>query len=161
MDVKIKSDDCNFKMRVAGCLIKDDKLLTVKIGDNGFYCLPGGHVQLGESSNESIIREFREEVNVTCKNTKLISIIENFFFNKEKKKIHEICYFYLIEPEENIETKDYEYIENDAGELKKLSFKWVDLDDLRNANFRPVILKDKLEKRNYNFEHIIYDIETK
>jgi len=161
MDVKIKSNECNFKMRVAGCLIKENKLLTVKICDNDFYCLPGGHVHVGESSKDSIIREFKEEVNVTCNDIKLISITENFFLNKEKKKVHEICYFYLVDTNDEIEVKDYSCVENDEGIMKNLEFKWIDLNALKDANFRPNILINKLMKKNYEFEHIIYDNEIK
>ncbi len=153
MDVKIKSDEGNFKMRVAGLVIKEDKLLTVNICNNGFYCLPGGHVHLGESSAEAIKREIGEEVNLTCKNTKLLAIIENFFGTS--KKTHEVCYFYVVEPNENIEVKDYSIIENDDGELKNLEFKWISLDKLREQDFRPSALIEKLEKRDFEFEHII------
>ena len=51
MDVKIKCDEGNFKMRVSGLIIKNGKLLTVDICENNFYCLPGGHVHLGEESD--------------------------------------------------------------------------------------------------------------
>ena len=153
MDVKIKSEEGNFKMRVAGLIIKEDKLLTVNICNNGFYCLPGGHVHLGESSAEAIEREIGEEVNLTCKSAKLLAIIENFF--GESKKTHEVCYFYVIEPNEDIEVKDYSIVENDEGELKNLEFKWIGLDNLRQQDFRPSALINKLENRDFKFEHII------
>ena len=155
MDVKIKTDEANFKMRVAGLIIKDDKLLTVKICDNDFYCLPGGHIHLGESSLEAIKREMSEEVNLTCKSAKLLSVIENFFTGKGKK-FHEVCYYYLYEPNEDVQAKDYSYVENDEGELKNLDFKWVSLSDIQSHNFRPSVLKNKLANHNFEFEHIIF-----
>ena len=106
MDVKIKSDEGCFKYRVAGVVVKDNKLLTVNICDNGFYCLPGGHIHLGEDSLTAINREIGEEVGITCKNVKLLAITENFFQSKHGK-MHEVCYYYLIEPNEDIDTKDY------------------------------------------------------
>lgn len=150
MDVKIKSDLGNFKMRVAGLVIKEEKLLTVNICDNGFYCLPGGHVHLGESSAEAIEREIKEEVNLTCRSTQLLAITENFF-----GKTHEVCYCYIIEPNEDIEVKDYSIVENDEGELKNLEFKWIALDELKKHDFRPSVLIEKLEKRDFAFKHII------
>lgn len=150
MDVKIKSEVGNFKMRVAGLVIKEEKLLTVNICDNGFYCLPGGHVHLGESSAEAIEREIKEEVNLTCKSKRLLAIIENFF-----GKTHEVCYYYVISPNEDIEVKDYSIVENDEGELKNLEFKWIALDELKNHDFRPSVLIESLEKRDFDFKHII------
>lgn len=155
MDVKIKCDEGKFKMRVAGLIIKEGKLLTVDICNNGFYCLPGGHVHLGESSLEAIEREMGEEVGLTCKKATLLSIIENFF-SAEGTKFHEVCYYYLYEPNEDVEVKDYSCIENDEGELKNLDFKWLELEKLKESNFRPFILAEKLSKKNFDFEHIIY-----
>ena len=157
MDVIIKSTDCDFKMRVAGALIKNDKLLTVQICNNGFYCLPGGHIHLGESSQEAIVREFKEEVNVTASKATLMSVVENFFVNKKGKQVHEVCYFYIVETNAPIDTTDYLFTENDEGELKELEFKWTNLKELHNANFRPAILIDKFENKNFNFEHIIFN----
>ena len=156
MDVKIKCEEGNFKMRGAGLIVKEGKLLTVDICNNGFYCLPGGHVHLGESSLEAIKREMEEEVNLTCKEAKLLAIIENFFTGKENKKYHEVCYFYLYQPNEEVEVKDYSRIENDEGELKNLDFKWLELKNLPNENFRPSVLQEKLAKGDFEFEHIIF-----
>ncbi len=155
MDIKIKDENCNFKMRVAGMFIKEDKVLGVQMCHNGFYCLPGGHIHVGENSEDAIKREVKEEIMIDCTGAKLIIIIENFFAGNDGKKVHEICYFYLLEGD--IETKDFSYTENDEGVLKDLEFKWIKLDELEKYKFKPTILIDKLKSKNYNFEHIIFD----
>ena len=154
MDVKIKSNEGNFKYRVAGAIIKDNKLLMVNICNNGFYCLPGGHIHLGENSLDAIHREINEEVGITCKTVKLIALNENFF-NAKRGKMHEVCYFYLIEPNEDINTKDYDIVENDEGELKPLHFKWCPLEELNTVDFRPKNLIEKFQNKNFDFEHFI------
>lgn len=154
MDVKIKSEEGNFKMRVSGLIIKDGKLLTVDIANNNFYCLPGGHVHLGESSLDAIKREIKEEVGVDALNVKLLSVIENFFTNNNGKVVHEVCYYYTVYAE-GVNTEDYTFVENDDGELKELKFKWFKLEDLTNVDFRPKVLAEKLAKRNFDFEHLI------
>lgn len=154
MDVRIKSDEGVFKYRVAGVIVKDNKLLMVNICDNGFYCLPGGHIHLGEDSLTAINREINEEVGITCKSVKLISLTENFFTAKNRK-MHEVCYFYLIEPNEDIDTKDYDIVENDEGILKPLHFKWCPLNELDRVDFRPKNLINKLKDYNFEMEHFI------
>ena len=91
MDVKIKSEQGSFKYRVAGAIVKDNKLLMVDICNNGFYCLPGGHIHLGEDSLEAIKREVNEEVGITCKTVKLVALCENFFESKWGN-MQEVCY---------------------------------------------------------------------
>lgn len=154
MDVKIKSNEGNFKYRVSGAVIKNDKLLMVNICDNGFYCLPGGHIHLGEDSVTAMKREINEEVGITVKSMKLVSLIENFF-NGKKGLMHEVNYVYVIEPNEDIETEDYDIVENDEGELKPLHFKWCPLNEIDKVDFRPNTLINKFKSKNFEFEHFI------
>lgn len=156
MDIKLQNDEWKLKLRVAGCVVKDDKILGVQMCTNKFYCLPGGHVELGESTEDAVIREMKEEIDLDCKIVNLICFLENFF-KSGNKKVHEICYFYLMEPKEDIVPKDYTREENDKGVLKELRFKWLDLNSLQEVDFRPPILKEKLYKKNWNFEHIIFN----
>ena len=54
-DISISYKDSKFKYRVSGILLKDNKLLTVKINNNDFYCLPGGHVEIMEDTNKTLL----------------------------------------------------------------------------------------------------------
>lgn len=154
MDVRIKSEEGNFKYRVSGAVIKEGKLLMVNICNNGFYCLPGGHIHLGEDSLTAVKREINEEVGITCKSIKLIALGENFFSGK-KGKMHEVNYIYMIEPNEDMDTNDYEVVENDEGELKPLHFKWCPLNEIDKVDFRPKTLINKFKNKSFEFEHFI------
>lgn len=153
MDIKITTNDLSFKVRVAGALIKDGKLLTVKVADNPFYCLPGGHAHIGETLQDAMRREFKEEVGIDCSSCKLITFVENFFVNAKGKKIHELSYFYLLDGD--IEIKDYSYVEHDEDKLVNLEFKWIDLDKLQNYNFKPKELIEQLQDKDYEYKHLI------
>ena len=104
-----------------------------------------------------MIREFKEEVNIACDDSKLILVLENFFLEKDRKKVQELCLFYSMNIDEDIKTEDYTYIENDEGIMRNLEFKWIGLEELENIDFRPQILVNKLKKQDYNLEHIIFD----
>ena len=60
--IKIKTNDYNFKFRVSGLVIRNNKLLLVDMDDSGFLCLPGGYVELGETTEEAVKRELIEEI---------------------------------------------------------------------------------------------------
>ena len=68
--IKIKTNDYNFKFRVSGLVIRNNKVLLVDMDDSGFLCLPGGYVELGETTEEAVKRELIEEIgkDVTIKN---------------------------------------------------------------------------------------------
>lgn len=154
MDIKIKDEKIDFKFRVAGCLLVDDYILTVQICNNGFYCLPGGHLHLGEDSPSAIKREFLEETKLNCTVKDMFAIIENFFKNKDNHIVHEICLFYLLQCN-NLKIKDFNLVENDDNVMKNLEFKWFKLSELDKVDFRPSALKEKLMKNDFSFSHII------
>lgn len=50
-------------------------LLTKRAVDpgKGFWCLPGGFVEIGEKIEETVRRELKEETNLDCKNIQIIN----------------------------------------------------------------------------------------
>lgn len=58
-----------------------------------FYCPPGGGVEFGETSEEALRREIREELATEIENPILLGVIENLFtFDGEQG--HEIVFIY-------------------------------------------------------------------
>ena len=51
--------------------------------NNISYCLPGGHVELGEDSKTAILREMLEEINTSVSIDKELAIVENFYLDKK------------------------------------------------------------------------------
>lgn len=152
-DIKINKAFGKFKFRVNGILIHNDKILLVKIHKNPFYCLPGGHVKLGEDTESAIIREFKEETGYDVKINKLIYIIENFFVRNNGEKIQELGFYYLIdlENEKDLNYNEYRTMDGDI----ELQLKWFSMDELKNIEFRPKELKEKIQNKNMNLEHLI------
>ena len=154
--INIKNDNYKFKFRVSGLIIRNNKILTVEMDDSGFLCLPGGHVELGETTEEAVIRELYEETAQSVIIKKYLGVTENYFINKHKTQIHEIAFYYLMDfTNENIETNDFDLIENDKGHNIKLSFKWININELDNYNLKPLFLKQILKTDNLEFNHLI------
>lgn len=147
IDVKIDSAEGKFKFRVCGIVRVNNKYLTVKIQNNDFYCLPGGHVELGEDTDTAVLREMKEELGYEVKIVRLVSIIQNFFKAKDGRQFHELGYYYIVEPTniDEVNLEDYVRMENDKGEMKRLEFRWFTLDELKETRFLPEILKEKLD----------------
>ena len=57
----------NIRIRAAGILVHGDQILLVRHEKNGksYFLLPGGGVEFGESVEEALIREFKEEVGLS------------------------------------------------------------------------------------------------
>lgn len=144
MDIKIDSEEGKFKFRVCGILEHNGKYLAVKINHNKFYCLPGGHVELGEDTDTAVLREMREELDYPIKIKKLVAINQNFFYTKEGKTFHEIGFYYIVNAidENNINPNDYSRDELDKGIIQHLEFKWFTKDELKQVDFKPNFIVD-------------------
>ena len=155
-DIKIENLSGNFKFRVNGILMNKDEVLVVKIDNNPFYCLPGGHVKIGEDSQNAVIREIKEETGYDSHINKLVTITENFFVRKNGKKIHELGFYYLLnlDDKKEVNVKEYETIE-ESEEKINLHFKWIPVNELKNIDFKPQELKEKIENKDIDFQHLI------
>lgn len=156
--IKMKTDDYNFKFRVSGLIIRNNKLLLVDMNNSGFLCLPGGYVELGETTEEAIKRELVEEIDKDVIVKKYLGVVENYFINKFFKKMHEISFYYLMDfADANIKENNFTLIENDKGHNIKLDFKWISIDELDKFDIRPHFLKDLFKNNDLEFNHLIFN----
>lgn len=71
-------------------LIQDGKILLTKRGDFEVWCLPGGHVDPGESLAQAAIRETLEETGLETRLTHLIGVYSR---PKWHKGVYNIVFF--------------------------------------------------------------------
>lgn len=66
----------NFNIRVTGILIEDNKILLVKqkVSEKRNWSLPGGKLERGETLEQGIIREMKEETGLDTEVVKLLYI---------------------------------------------------------------------------------------
>ena len=84
-----------FAVRTAGILIHEGRVLLQKtIGENEYY-LPGGHVQPFETTEQTLIRELREELHSEVEILDFAGIGENFF-PWEGRTIQQLCFYYRV-----------------------------------------------------------------
>ena len=92
-DIKIKTATSKFKYRVNGLIIKNNKLLALRMRNNTSFCLPGGHVELGEDTRTAVIREMLEETDTNVEINKELAIVESFYKDKNNLTTHEISFY--------------------------------------------------------------------
>lgn len=71
------SNKTNWGQSVAGVVIREGKVLLARHtygGGKGMLIIPGGYVNIGESPQEALIREFREETDVTVEPRSIVGI---------------------------------------------------------------------------------------
>jgi len=148
-DVRIDLHKKKFKFRVAGIVIKDNKVLVDKMRNNEFYCLPGGHVEICEDTLSAVKRELKEELYFKFKIKNLVFVHENFFV-ENKKKFHELCFYYLAYPQDkNFKPEDIVVSEVDNNEQLYHNYKWIDLSKLKEFDLRPKEIFYMINKNTY------------
>lgn len=157
-DVGIKKKNGSFKYRVAGVIIKDNKILVDDVEDSNFLFLPGGYVHMVENSMDAVKRELSEELKKNVVVKKYLGVAENFFITPCDHKMHELSFYYLVDFEdESIESKDYAIVEDDNGFIIHHNFRWIDIDKIDEYDLRPQFLVNMLKEKNLEFNHIIFN----
>ncbi len=155
-DIKIINDKERFYYSTRGIIKQDEKYLVMRVTnpDNTktSFHFPGGHIEIGENAEEAVKREILEEVKCEIKNVKLFAFLENFWEYNSKIN-HGLELFFLVNPSYPLQTQDYTVIENDKGILKKLEFKWLTSEQLKNFDVRPQIIKDLILNNDTNKLH--------
>ncbi|MDE1827975.1 MAG: NUDIX hydrolase [Candidatus Micrarchaeota archaeon] len=75
---------------------EDGKILLGRRGvfPKGIWVFPGGGIEYGESSEQTVVREIREEIGIEIKPVRLIKVFEMIL---PKINTHRIIFFYLAE----------------------------------------------------------------
>ena len=73
----MNTDNTNWEQSVTAVVIKDNKVLLARHtygGGKGMLIIPGGYVEKGETPQDAVIREFKEETNITIQPKNIIGI---------------------------------------------------------------------------------------
>ncbi|MEE4194675.1 MAG: NUDIX hydrolase [Anaerolineae bacterium] len=154
MKITNKNDRIRFKFRVAALAMYQGHVLIHKYEGSKYWSLPGGNVELGETTQEALKRELQEEANLEVEVDRLLWVHENYFVRKSGrhagKYIHEICFYYLV----RINTEKTFQFTGKEDDLE-LFFKWVLLDDISAYSLEPAFLKSRLNLISGHPEHIV------
>ena len=154
-DVNMWKDDGSFKLRVCGIVKVEDKYLISNCDNCEFWGFPGGHVILGESTDNAVVREVLEETKIDTTIEKVLATIQLFFKREDGMPFHEIGFYYLLNPKQPVLAQDFDFEEDDNGKIRHHQFRWVTIDELKQMDVRPNDLKAVLEN-NLERQHIIH-----
>ena len=157
-DILFKTDEYVFSYRVGGILIKNGKILLQRSkGDDG-YAIIGGHVTFGETTDETIIREFKEELLADIKVERLIAVGENFFM-WGSRPCHQINLYYLVslDDKNQIPLDGVFEATDELGESRiDLDMCWVNIEDLKDIKLYPEELKPYIASLPDNIVYFVH-----
>lgn len=145
MDLSLDLGEYKLNVRAGIVIVHNNKVLTHKSDDKDHYALPGGRIEVGENSEETVKREIFEEMGREIEIEGYVATIENFFV-MEGKKYHELYFLYKGEFK-NEEDRKIEYTLNNEEGNDYLHYEWLDLSKIDEYNILPGCLKDILKMK--------------
>ncbi|MBS8071253.1 NUDIX hydrolase [Streptococcus suis] len=146
MDFRTRHDNQIFGVRATGLVVQDEKLYLVKSPEGKYYTL-GGAIQLGETTEEAVLREMQEELGIDVEVGPLAFIVENQF-NLQEKSYHQIGFLYLVTPLSEPVT----YLE-EGDSIRQCE--WIAFTDLKNLDINPAFLKTELATWRGQLQHFV------
>ena len=151
-----KTEEFVFSYRVAGILIRDGKILLQRPpGDD--YSFIGGHVAAMETTRETLVREFKEEIHADIEVSDLLAVGE-VFFPWKNRPCHQIGLYYavhlLAETAVPLEGTFHGY-DDLGGERIDLDFCWVPLKQLSEITVYPLGLKEHILSGSKDVLHFV------
>ena len=131
--------------RVRAIIIKNNKLLVVKRtkADKVYWVLPGGGVEDGETVEQAMIREGKEELNLNLKVGNFIVIIKSG--KKETKGQDE--FFYQCEIiGGQLRKGDGPEFQEGTNYKGSYDFEWISIKELDKYDLRPEEIKGNITK---------------
>ncbi|MBJ8031547.1 NUDIX hydrolase [Bacillus cereus group sp. N21] len=152
MDLTFKLEKTCFNYRVGAICKHNNKMLMIQNEGEDFWYIPGGRVQMLESSESAVRRELREELGVDVDVKRLLWTAENFF-TYDTHQFHEISFYYEVNLLELPAKGEDSFILEEDG--RRYMFQWVPLERISEYNLKPVFLKDKVHDLPIHMEHIV------
>ena len=146
MDLDYTIDNNRFNARVSSIIYNKDKtkVLLFKIQDRDFYMLPGGRIEMNESSLDAIKREL--ELNLEFK---LCSIQENFLKLKNTN-IMQYCFCYKTIYDGKINDEKFVCKDNNSQ-----MFEWIELNKLSDITIKPSSTLKLIQNDDNDIKHVI------
>ena len=144
MDISYKTESGKFNYRVCAMIISDGKILAMHDERSPYFYLPGGRVKMGETAEDAVIREVREELGIIAKIARPLWLNQAFFTEDvDHLRYHELCIYFLMDiSETDLLERGNEFTVNEGK--KTHIFEWLDFDQLKEEYFYPLFLKKEI-----------------
>lgn len=141
MDISFEAGNEKFNYRVCAVILNDGKILAMQDERSPYFYLPGGRVKLGETAEEAVVREIKEELNITARIVRPLWLNQSFFKEDvDGLRYHEICIYFLTDISGTDLLSEGALFFRREGKHRHM-FKWLKYEQLEHEYFYPVFMK--------------------
>ena len=140
-------------LRTVGVLVQNNRILVQRDRNGNEYALPGGHVRIGETLEDGLIREIMEEMGVQIRCDRLLWS-EECFWTWNGRQAHSMAFYYLIELCDGFGIPDNgEFISQKDNCDVVLG--WLPIDRLQGITIYPEFIKNEITDLNGPIKHFV------
>jgi len=127
----IPKEKLTFRPSAYAIIVNNDRVLLLNTVHTGTYSLPGGGIEIGETIEDALKREVREETGIDIEIVRFLRFAEQFFYyDPADVAFHSFLFFYLCRPQ-TMEICDDNEVDDDSVEMPR----WIKIDGLENQHF--------------------------
>ena len=140
-------------LRTVGVLVRDGKILVQRERNCKEYALPGGHVMIGETTEDGLVREYMEETGAAIRVKRLLWT-EECFWEWNGRQAHNIAFYYLIELLNRDDLPDiggsFSHKDN-----SNVLLEWIPMDCLSQITIYPTFIRQEIDCLDGPIKHFI------
>ena len=143
-----------YNFRGCGVLLNNNKILIQRGEKDSEFALPGGQVKFGETSAETVVREYKEELGFNVSVDRMIWIDETFW-KWGSRDCHTICHYHLIHLTEGNYSSQEGTFKSLVTDESRLLFQWIHINKLSNIKIYPSFLAEKIINISQGIDHFV------
>ncbi len=157
--IQFESAEGKFVYRAAAVITRGDEVLLHTFGDELFWVMPGGRMEMNEPARDCVRREIIEEMDLDpatdVRVGRLIWIIENLYTHRGVR--HHECglYFAAALPAESLPMISDSFTGHEWDD-SELPFRWFPVASLPEVNLLPAFLRTGLQSIPQHTEYVLH-----
>lgn len=158
MDLTFHTPEGRFNYRVGAVILRNSAVLLMHNEKEAYYYTVGGRVQYGETSQQALIREIREELGIEMQIVRPLCFHETFYDEPcTGEFFHEIAVYYLMEDTPDLDCIHCESV-TELGASETLH--WLPLNRLDEVEVVPKGVVESLKDLSRPMSVVVDDLRT-
>ncbi len=154
-DMSVPCGQGIINIRVGAIIMKGERFLMVRSSQSGYYYSVGGRLKFGETAQQAVKREVREETGADLEIDRLGFIQENYFMgdipSQLGKEYYELAFYFYMKTPEDFQPVCESFAEGGARE----QLHWITKDEPQTIF--PAFFRTMLDISDHTIRHLVSD----